>query len=569
MDTTSTSLTDRMQRTRWYIRLRWILLLLIIIPALLAVYIGEGWSTRAQHDTILAALAIISNCIFSLAGRIRQGSLLHSRLGVTLIAFDVLLITFFIYNKGGIESRSLLLYTIPILMSAAIFGRLAVYLTALTSALLYDLLIVANYFGIFSSLDTYTSQSGDFAYVLNSIIFFSVVLAIIGFLADYITTLLTTKERQATDTALALRRAQQIAKLGSWQWDLVHDRVWWSEELHRIYGVKHRDGAEATYEMFLRNIHPDDRKMVDKTIQRAVKSGRSFTFDHRIVRRDGSIRYVHCDGQVIKDKQGKPLRLFGTAHDVTSERVLEKAKGDFVSLASHQLRTPATGVKVLLGLLQEGYVGTLTKAQNDLIQQAYEANERQLRIANDLLNIARLESGRLHLRKKQLDICVWLADVLEERKPILVRHNQVFVLNIPDKPVIATFDPDRLYMVVDNLISNASNYTKTGGQIQITLSATRQTIRIAVTDNGIGIARRDLSKLFQKFTRIDNRLSSEVEGTGLGLYLAKSIMDLHKGTIRVRSKPEVGTTFTLCLPRVAAATTSEIAKRRPKVGRRV
>jgi signal transduction histidine kinase len=229
--------------------------------------------------------------------------------------------------------------------------------------------------------------------------------------------------------------------------------------------------------------------------------------------------------------------------------MLDKAKGDFVSLASHQLRTPATGVKVLLSLLAEGYAGKLSPEQRDLLMQAYDANERQLRIANDLLNVARLEAGRLELRYKQIELCGWLTEVLTEQEAVIIGRQQKIVYNLPDKKVTAQVDPDRLYMVLDNLIGNASKYSPPNGLITVTVTCTRSRATIAVSDTGIGMARGQLDKIFQKFTRLDNSLSTEAEGSGLGLYLSKSIIDLHHGKIKVKSKPGEGSTFTITIPR--------------------
>jgi signal transduction histidine kinase len=501
------------------------------------------------YNLLLALLALASNGIFYLLGQLKKNDIYFRNLGITLLVIDVLLITLFIYTKGGIESRSPILYAIPILMAAPLFGRRAIYLTALGSAFAYNVLIIADYSNIVHSQDTLTNIRTDFPYVINSIIFFDAILCVIGFLADYVTGLLVTKERQASESASALRRAQAIAKLGSWEWDVIEDRLTWSEELHKIYDLKHKPNADASYESYINRIHPDDRKHVRGIIQQALQDGRSFSFDHRVVLQDKTVRYIHSEGEVVVNKRGRSVRMFGTARDITSERALEQAKGDFVSLASHQLRTPATGVKVLLGLLAEGYAGKLSRAQRDLLTQAYDANERQLRIANDLLNVARLEAGRLKLRPKNLDLGKWLKDVLTEHESLIAGRQQKLIYNLPETTVMLQVDQDRLYMVVDNLISNASKYTPPGGTITVTVTDHKSKVQIVVSDTGIGIAKGQLSKIFQKFTRLDNRLSTEVDGSGLGLYLTKSVVDLHKGRITVKSKPGEGSAFTVDIPK--------------------
>ena len=543
-----TAQSDLVVKTRWYIRFRWYLLLAVSVPGILSLYIGEGWTAQVQRDVLLGILAVGSNGIFYVLGNLKKSDNYYRALAISLLVFDTLLITYLIYTKGGIESRSPILYCIPILMSAAMFGRReAAYFTAFGSLIAYNGLIIADYLNIVHSLGGLTNLHSDFPYVVNTVIFFSSIIIIIGFLADYITNLLITKERQALLSAEALRHAQSIAKLGSWEWDVVRDKITWSDELYKLFNID-KDIGPLSYQEYADKIFPDDRRPFEDTIKLALKTNRPFSFDHRITRMDGKMQIIHGEGQVITDRHGKPVKMYGTARDVTSVRALETAKGDFVSLASHQLRTPATGVKILLSLLTEGYAGNLTANQKDILHQAYEANERQLKIANDLLNVARLEAGRLKLRKKTIDLGEWMEVSLAEHQSAIKEHSQKLTINLPEKPIKVAADPGRLYMVIDNLVSNASKYTPSGGTITVSLTATKSRACIAVKDSGIGIPENEMPKLFQKFVRIDNSLSSEAEGSGLGLYLVKNIVDLHKGDIKVTSKPSRGTTFKILLP---------------------
>jgi hypothetical protein len=146
------SLDDLVVRTRWYIYLRWFILLAIILPGLISLYIAEGLSDKVIHDSIVGGVALMSNLIFyGLSYVFRKGTALQVFTAV-IFSIDIALITYFIYTKGGIESRSIIMYVLPIIMSAGIFGRIGVYALAFLSMLLYDTLIISNYFGIFPSL---------------------------------------------------------------------------------------------------------------------------------------------------------------------------------------------------------------------------------------------------------------------------------------------------------------------------------------------------------------------------------------------------------------------------------
>lgn len=537
---------DYANHVRWYVGLRWFLLLAVSGPGLLAVVLIEGWTWSIQRDIALVVLALASNGLFHFLARLKKGWGYYSKLAIALLIIDLLLITYLVYMKGGVESRSMILYAVPILMSAPIFGRRGIYAIALSSMALYSIVLLGGYFDVLSNVNTRTDLQDNTAYMINTILFFSLILLLIGFMADYIVRLLTQKQQRAIEIAEALKRAQRIAKLGSWEWDLRTNEIDWSEEMRRLLGEK-EDRAFKPKDFF-KYAYKEDREQIEEVVRAALESKQSFTMEYRIRRPGKEPLLVHGEGEVIVDENGNPIKMFGTSRDVTHERALEHAKGDFVSLASHQLRTPATGVKVLLSLLIDGYVGELKKDQMEMIQKAYDINERQLRIANDLLTIASLEAGKFMLRKQSVNLTSWLPGAVESQKPIISQRNQTLTVQVPKQPIKTEVDCERLELVLDNLISNASKYTPEGGHIAVILRKRNKFAMIAVKDTGVGIAEKEFDKLFRKFSRIDTNWDTEVEGTGLGLYLAKSIMDLHGGDIRVSSRLGQGTTFTILVP---------------------
>ncbi len=229
---------------------------------------------------------------------------------------------------------------------------------------------------------------------------------------------------------------------------------------------------------------------------------------------------------------------------------LNRAKEDFISIASHQLRTPATGVKQYLGMVVEGFVGEVPEAQLNLLNQAYRSNERQLRIISDLLKVAQVDSGKMKLHPTLVRIDELLNEVIDEQRGTLANRSQTidFVKAAKKVPAIH-FDSDAIRMVVENIVDNASKYSPEGSTIMVEVGQDSHMLSVSVHDTGVGIEEQDLPRLFEKFTRFDNPLSTKVGGSGLGLYWAKRIVDMHGGRIDYRPNQPSGSVFTILLPK--------------------
>lgn len=229
---------------------------------------------------------------------------------------------------------------------------------------------------------------------------------------------------------------------------------------------------------------------------------------------------------------------------------LNKTKDEFISLASHQLRTPATGVKQYIGMVLEGMAGEVGEAQKRLLQKAYESNERQLMIVSDLLKVAQVDAGKVRLRRKAVNIADLLTDVIKEQEETYATRRQILQFSSTASVASTVFvDPDKMRMVLENMIDNASKYSDPGKSVKVTVVEEDDTIVVAIRDHGVGVAPKDTALMFEKFNRIHNHLSNHVGGTGLGLYWAKKIVDLHGGIIKVTSVLGKGSTFSVCLPK--------------------
>jgi signal transduction histidine kinase len=227
---------------------------------------------------------------------------------------------------------------------------------------------------------------------------------------------------------------------------------------------------------------------------------------------------------------------------------INRAKDEFISIASHQLRTPATGVKQYLGMLLDSYAGKLNKRQRTFVETAYVSNERQIKIINDLLYVARLDAGKLRLEKDTHNLTKLISDIVKQQSKELEKRNQRLVYAPGKKKVNALVDREKLRMVLENIIDNASKYSHENGKVKVSLNQADGHVHMQISDSGIGIDKKDHKKLFQKFSRIENANSSFINGSGLGLYWAKKVVDLHGGTISLASELDKGSTFTVSLP---------------------
>ena len=227
----------------------------------------------------------------------------------------------------------------------------------------------------------------------------------------------------------------------------------------------------------------------------------------------------------------------------------ENAKDDFLALASHQLRTPATGVKQYVGMLIEGIAGPLTELQQSLLNKAYASNERQLGIINEMLFVARADSDQIKIQEDEINIGLLLKDIVEEQQVAFKNKNQICKLEIPDTAICLIGDEQYIRMAIENVVSNATKYTQEGGKIEIILKENTKDMILEINDTGVGVAEEDMHLLFNKFSRIHNDLSSSVSGSGLGLYLVKKVVESHKGSVVFDSKLGVGSKVKITLPK--------------------
>ncbi len=263
-----------------------------------------------------------------------------------------------------------------------------------------------------------------------------------------------------------------------------------------------------------------------------------------------SISFMYITA-AIAERDAKQRVLIRQTIELEEKRAyfqqLSDAKDEFISIASHQLRSPATGVKMHLGMLKTGLLGNVSPEQLASIDAAYDTNERLIMTIENLLTTAEMDTGVMSLMREKTDVKELVQSIAEGMRPVLLGRGQTLEIDVEPGSYTKAIDQKKLSIAIENLIENASKYSYEDTTVRVGMTKKNGQIIITIRDDGIGIAKKDTRKLFDKFTRIPNELSSTRSGNGLGLYLVKQIVTAHNGTIKVESELGVGTVFTVRL----------------------
>ncbi len=234
--------------------------------------------------------------------------------------------------------------------------------------------------------------------------------------------------------------------------------------------------------------------------------------------------------------------------DITERKQVEQMKDEFVSTVSHELRTPLASIIGFTEMLLSGQPGELTPTQREFLDISYQSSQRLLHLVEDLLAVSRIEAGRLQLSFEPLRMERLAASIVEAIKPLAEDKEIALSVESPAQLPSIEGDRNRLEQVINNLLSNAIKFTPEGGRVAITLAREDDHIKVGVADTGVGIPPDEISLLFQKFSRASSAAERAVEGTGLGLYISKAIVERHGGRIWAESALGKGSTFWFTLP---------------------
>jgi len=251
---------------------------------------------------------------------------------------------------------------------------------------------------------------------------------------------------------------------------------------------------------------------------------------------------------IILTSAGKDMGHLIILHDITREKMIEKMKTDFVSLAAHQLRTPLSIIKWSISMLNKGDFGKLNKKQSEVVKNTFNSNERLISLVNNLLNVTRMEDGRYLYKLAKTDMREIIDAALDGYKNEISKRKIKIEYKKSDTLPEIEIDSEKVKIVVQNLIDNAIKYSPPSGKINITLQKKNNEIRFEIKDSGVGIPKDQQGRIFQKFFRANNAVTMNAAGTGLGLFLSRNIIEAHGGKMDFTSNENFGTTFSFSLP---------------------
>lgn len=291
----------------------------------------------------------------------------------------------------------------------------------------------------------------------------------------------------------------------------------------------------------------DKIEAINRPIMRALVEGRTVTETLMYSKSDGRRFPAHVNVSPIMLK-GEPVGTIQVVRDITREQEIDHAKTEFVSLASHQLRTPLTAMRWYVELLLKGKMGDLSNQQQVALEEIYDVNLRLIDLVGALLSVARIEIGTLSMTPEPSNIVQLARDVAFELKPTIAEKNLSFSETYDENIPSMQLDPDLTRIIFQNILTNAVKYTPEGGTVSVTIQKQKFSVLITIKDNGYGIPKRQQRHMFTKLFRADNARQQDTDGTGLGLYIVKSIVSNANGKVWFDSEENIGTTFYVRLP---------------------
>lgn len=359
---------------------------------------------------------------------------------------------------------------------------------------------------------------------------------------------ITERKTAERDLRLSEERFQLASRATNdviWDRDLVTGKLWVNESFSSRLGYP--QWGDIDLESWHQGLHPADEARVREGLRQAIESDVTiFNSQYRFRAFDGTWRDVLDRGHIVRNAAGKAVRMIGASMDISERRAIDRMKDEFISTVSHELRTPLTSIRGALGLLSSGRLGDLPEKGQRLLEIASNNTDRLVRLINDILDIERIESGKVTLTKTLCDggtLAHAAADVVRQ---LADRQQITIAIDATAAPLLA--DSDRMIQTLTNLLGNAVKFSPSGSTIRVTVRADGPTVVFAVADQGRGIPAEKLGTIFERFQQVDASDSRDKGGSGLGLTISRSIVRQHGGEITAESEAGSGSTFTIVVP---------------------
>jgi len=291
--------------------------------------------------------------------------------------------------------------------------------------------------------------------------------------------------------------------------------------------------------------HPDDKEKVIKTFSAALKKQKPWEWEFKMLDKQGSYRWLLARGRPRFRSDGSFAGYISSTIDITEIKENEQRKNDFISMVSHELKTPLTSVISYVQVLQKKAVTNGDSVAAGMLDRAGIQLAKMTGMINGFLNVSRLESGKIYMDLHPFDMAQLLKEAEDEATVANVSHMFIFK---PGTKTIVNADREKIGQVINNLISNATKYSPVGSTINVTSKVLKNRVQISVADEGLGISKEELPRLFERYYRVKGNENRHIAGFGIGLYLCSEIIKGHAGEIWAESTPGKGSTFYFTLP---------------------
>ncbi len=524
-------------------------------------------------------------------------------LGIIQISIEIIAFSFIMNRAGGVEGVVYVFFILPTISASLLFGVSGAIITSLISALSVDLLVVGEYFGYIKHYARYTQDTIEFTSLkisLAKMTIVSIFYLMVGAFSGFSSSLLfkrekeiLNKEKKINETKeLLLQKSLKLSKTNNdldkkvkelkeaqkiqqnSLEDLKKERQKTEEEKNKISAIISNFVDPIIVldnDHRLSFINPSGTKIFglsQENLGERIFGGADYSMEHFIkkdelaydikISDDYSSEEItfNQNGEKISYKvisaqvKGKNNEVFGNMkifYNLTREKMIDEMKSQFITVAAHQLRTPLSAVKWAISLVLDGEMGKINEKQKQMLFKGFQSNERIINLINDMLYVSRIEEGRFGYSFEYDDFNKILEEALESFKVRIKKQKLDFIINKPDKRIKVYVDKTKIILALNNLIENAIEYTPESGKIEINIKEEENILHFSIKDNGVGIPKEDKEKMFSKFFRAQNVVRIQTEGSGLGLFISKKIIEKHGGTLSYKSEEGIGTEFIFTL----------------------
>ena len=562
----ATSISDIKKRARWYVTVRWFYVLAIAVPGILTLIISGGYTAQVWEDALIVGAILVVNAAF-LAGTYIETPrrTVYELLVMCQIVFDLIIMGSAFYVNAGIETPIAMLFAIPIIMTAAFFARSEVYMTGITASVTFATLALLDHFRILSDLHIVAPRLHEEAQQFYPTLITTIaILLSITFIVGLVSQLIQDRERLSEEMrALVARHAETEAILRTMGSALVAVNregkiTVVNDSFEKLTGWRRADVTGRMIDDMLPILD-----MKGKRVDAAHRPMLAYMADNHLnkplvqmvsgynyVRRDGTLfPFVGHVAPIIAG--GSTIGFTTVFDDITENKKVDQLKDNFIALISHQLKTPIGEINGYAYNLLGGVGGELNPKQTEYVTEIQELAARAGKLIVDLLDIVLAGRGNLTVHNEPVELGPVIELVAKLRHERAQKKGLEVIAHTPTELVFVRGDDQKLIQAIGNLTDNAISYSKKGA-ITLSITQTEETVEVRVSDEGEGMDQETAAMLFSTEEH-DGPLAhapTAEGGTGLGVYLAKQLIALMDGSIRLEKSTKSGTTICVTLQRV-------------------